>query len=139
MIPRLIQDVLNQTKNILRIRHYSIKTEYSYIGWIRDYAKFHDFKHPAQLSKEHVTSYLSYLAKHRNVAASTQNQALAALLFLYRHVLKQPFGWLDDVERAQNSRHIPVVLTRAEVKSVLSQIDGTPWLMANCFTVAACA
>jgi len=131
MIPRLVQLLIEKTRDILRIRHYSLRTEYSYIRWIRDFARYHNYRDPKELNKEHVTAYLSYLAKERNVAGSTQNQALAAILFLYQNVIEQQIGWLDDVERAQKPKPIPVVLSRAEVKSVLSQIDGTPWIMAN--------
>jgi len=131
MIPRQIQILIQKTKDVLRVRHYSLRTEYSYIRWIRDFSRYHQYRNPQELTKEHVTAYLSYLAKDRNVAASTQNQALAAILFLFQHVLEQKIGWLEDVQRAQKSKRIPVVLSRPEVKSLLSQIDGTPWIMAN--------
>ena len=131
MIPRPIQILIQKTKDILRIRHYSLRTEYSYIRWIRDYCRYHQFRNPIELSKEHVTSYLSYLATERNVAASTQNQALAAILFLYLHVLELKLGWLDDVQRAQKPKRIPVVLSKSETKMLLAQMDGVTLLMAN--------
>jgi len=131
MIPRPIQILIQKTKDVLRIRHYSLRTEYSYIRWIRDYSRYHQFRNPMELSKEHVTNYLSYLARERNVAASTQNQALAAILFLYQQVLEVKLGWLEDVERAQKPKRIPVVLSRAEIKRLLAQMEGVTWLMAN--------
>lgn len=97
----------------------------------RQYIRFHGFRNPIELNQHHITQFLSHLANQRNVAASTQNQALCALVFFYRHILQQPFGWLDDLERASKPKGLPLVLSRQEVKTILSQLDGTPWLMAN--------
>jgi integron integrase len=123
--PRL----LDQVRELIRIRHYSIRTEQTYIQWIRRFIYFHGKRHPRDLGAEEVTAFLSDLAVRKNVAASTQNQALAALLFLYRDVLKITLPWLNDVERAKTPQRLPVVLTRPEVRALLAQLEGTPWLM----------
>lgn len=124
--PRL----LDQVRELIRIRHYSIRTEQAYVQWIRRYILFHDKRHPRELGAEEVTAFLSHLAIKRNVAASTQNQALNAILFLYREVLKCTLPWLENVQRAKKPQRLPVVLTRDEVRAMLGQMQGTPWLMA---------
>jgi len=124
--PRL----LDQVRELIRIRHYSIRTEQAYLQWIRRFILFHDRRHPHEMGASEVTAFLSDLAIRCNVAASTQNQALNAILFLYREVLKIDLPWLDEVQRAKKPRHLPVVLTRDEVKALLAQLQGTPWLMA---------
>ena len=124
--PRL----LDQVRELIRIRHYSIRTEQAYVQWIRRYILFHDKRHPHELGAEEVTAFLSHLAIKRNVAASTQNQALNAILFLYREVLKCTLPWLENVQRAKKPQRLPVVLTRDEVRAMLGQMQGTPWLMA---------
>ncbi len=124
--PRL----LDQVRELLRIRHYSIRTEQAYLQWIRRFILFHHKRHPRDMGAPEVTAFLSHLAIKRNVAASTQNQALNAILFLYRDVLKITLPWLDDVQRAKKPQRLPVVLTRDEVRGVLAQMQGTPWLMA---------
>jgi integrase len=110
-------------------RHYSRRTEKAYVAWIRRYILFHG-KHPSEMGAPELTSYLSSLAVDGNVAASTQNQALSALLFLYREVLDQEVPWLDEVVRARKPVRLPIVLTRDEVRSLLRQLRGTPRLMA---------
>lgn len=124
--PRL----LDQVRELIRIRHYSIRTEQAYVQWIRRYILFHHKRHPRELGADEVTAFLSYLAVRRNVAASTQNQALNAILFLYRDVLKCTLPWLEDVQRAKKPQRLPVVLTRDEVRAMLAQMQGTAWLMA---------
>ena len=116
--PRL----LDQVRDCLRRRHYSLRTEKSYIGWIRRFVHFHGLRHPLEMGPEEVTAFLTHLARQDRVAASTQNQALAALLFLYRHVLGAPLPWLDEVERARRPARLPTVLTVAEVRAVLRAI-----------------
>jgi len=108
----------------LRTRHCSPRTEKAYVGWIRRYIFFHDKRHPAEMGAAEITRFLSALAVQRNVAASTQNQALSALLFLYREVLEQELPWLDDIVRAKAPERIPVVLTREEVQAVIDALDG---------------
>jgi integron integrase len=124
--PRL----LDQVRELLRIRHYSIRTEQAYVQWIRRFVVFNGKRHPNEMGAQEVTAFLSHLAIVRHVAASTQNQALNAILFLYRDVLKIQLPWLDDVERAKKPQRLPVVLTRDEVRALLAQLEGTPWLMA---------
>ena len=93
--------LLEQVRTVIRLRHYSLRTEQTYVSWIKQYIVFSNKRHPAELGAAEVTKFLSYLAVSRKVSASTQNQALAAILFLYRHVLKQELPWLEDVERAK--------------------------------------
>jgi integron integrase len=125
--PRLL-DVLRER---IRVRHYSRRTEVSYVDWVRRYIRFHGRKHPRDLAGGDVVAFLSSLAVERQVAASTQNQALAALLFLYRNVLEVDLPWLDDVVRAKRPRRLPVVLTRAEVHAVIERMEGMHALMAR--------
>jgi integron integrase len=103
------------------------------VGWIRRYILFHHKRHPAEMGAAEVTRFLTALAVERNVAASTQNQALGALLFLYREVLDQTLPWLDNLVRARRPQHLPVVMTRDEVRAVLQHLDGIPRLLALLF------
>jgi len=114
----------------MRLEHLSPRSEEAYLGWMRRYYDFHGRKDPAALGATHLTAFLSSLATQRRVAASTQNQALAALIFLYRQVLGQDFPWLDGLVRARGPERLPVVLTRDEVRAVLSDVRGVPRLMA---------
>ena len=123
--------LLEQVRAEIRIRHYSPKTEKAYVGWIRRFVLFHDKQHPRDLGADEITRYLTYLAKDRRVSASTQNQALSALLFLYREVLRLELPWLDGVVRAKRSVRIPVVLTSVETAALLDRMHGTPWLVAS--------
>ncbi|MBI4456107.1 MAG: phage integrase N-terminal SAM-like domain-containing protein [Acidobacteria bacterium] len=123
--------LVEQVREVIRIKHYSIRTEQAYLGWIKKYILFNNRRHPSEMGPKEVSAFLSHLAIDRQVAACTQNQALSALLFLYRDVLKRPLGWLDDVARAKSSVHLPVVLTRQEVQSVLAFMEGSAWLMAS--------
>jgi len=123
--------LLDRVREALRLRHASRSTEKSYVGWIRRYIFFHDKRHPAEMGAPEVTRFLSSLAIEGRVAASTQNQALSALLFLYRHVLYQDLPWLDDVVRARRPKHLPIVLSRDEVRALVRELDGTPRLMAT--------
>ena len=125
--PRL----LDQVRDKIRLKHYSIRTEQAYVDWIKRFILFHNKKHPATMGAQEVEQFLSYLAVEGKVAASTQNQALAALLFLYREVLEQDFGWLEGLERAKRPARLPVVLTVAEVRAVLARLNGRHWLMAS--------
>jgi integron integrase len=124
--PRL----LDRVREALRVRHYSRRTEEAYVAWIQRYIFFHGKRHPAQLSGPDVTRFLSALAVERHVAASTQNQALSALLFLYRDVLGVELPWLDDIVRAKRPERLPVVLSRGEVRGLIQRLDGPPRLMA---------
>jgi integron integrase len=122
--------LLDRVRTALRVEHYAIRTEEVYVGWIRRFILFHGKRHPAQMGKREVEAFLSMLAVRGRVSASTQNQALSALLFLYRKVLEREFPELDDVVRARRPRRLPVVLTREEVQAILSCLKGTRWLMA---------
>ena len=103
----------------------------AYLYWIRRYVNFHRRKHPRGMGSSEVEAFLTHLAVDEHVSASTQNQALQALLFLYRQVLEIDLPWLENVTRARRSKRLPVVLTAAEVRSVLAQLDGAAWLFAN--------
>jgi integron integrase len=125
--PRL----LDQMRENIRLRHYSLRTERSYMDWVRRYVRFHGLKHPRELGAEHVTAFLSSLANQRNVSASTQNQALAAILFLYRDVMRVELPWLHELTRARRPRKLPVVLTRTEVHALFAHMQGVHSLMAR--------
>jgi integron integrase len=124
--PRL----LDQVRAAVRLRHYSHRTEKAYVAWIRRYILFHDKRHPKDMGAAELTHFLSSLAVKGRVAASTQNQALSALLFLYRDVLEIDVPWLGDIVRAKRPERLPVVLTRDEVRAVLRPLRGVPRLMA---------
>jgi integron integrase len=123
--------LLDQVRDVIRRKHYSIRTEQAYVDWIKRFIIYHDKRHPSEMAEEEVTEFLTHLARDRHVAPSTQNQALSALLFLYKEVLKHEIGWLDKVERARKPAKLPVVLSRAEVKRVFAHLYGTPKLMAG--------
>lgn len=127
MAPKLMDEV----GRALRLHHYSYQTEKAYCQWIRRYILFHDKRHPRTLGSADVERYLTHLATERRVAASTQNQALSALLFLYQKVLDQDLPWLQDVVRAKRPVRVPVVLTRSEVGRVLSAMRDQHWLAAS--------
>ena len=115
----------------LRTRHYSPRTEEAYAHWLRRFVVFHGMRHPSDLGAEHVSAFLSHLAVVERCAAATQNQALAALLFVYRHVLGVTLPWLDELVRATPREHLPVVLDRTEVAAVLQHLQGSPRLVAG--------
>ena len=125
--PRL----LDQVRAAIRSRHYSRRTEKTYLYWIRYFIYFHGKRHPAEMGAREVSAFLGWLATERHVAAATQNQALSALLFLYRRVLDRDLPWLDDLVRAKRPVRLPVVLTQSEVQRVLAHLDGSKWLMAS--------
>jgi integron integrase len=123
--------LLDQVREVIRRKHYSIRTEQAYCDWIKRFILFHRKRHPAEMAEAEITEFLTHLAVQANVAAATQNQALSALLFLYREVLQQKIGWLEKVERAKKPTRLPVVLTRAEVRRIFSHLHGTMKLMAG--------
>lgn len=131
LTPPEVSQLLHKTREVLRFKHYSFRTEGTYTHWIQTFLEFHHNRNPIQMGKQEVNRYLTHLANEKHVSASTQNQALCSLLFLYRWVLEQPLGWLDDLEHAKRSTHIPVVFNREEVKSILVQLEGTHWIMAS--------
>jgi integron integrase len=123
--------LLDLVRDVIRRKHFSIRTEQAYVDWIRRFILFHNKRHPREMAEGEVTDFLTHLAREGRVAASTQNQALSALLFLYKEVLKQEIGWLERVERAKRPARLPVVLTRDEVHTILAQLYGTCRLMAG--------
>ncbi|GBD90757.1 site-specific tyrosine recombinase XerD [bacterium BMS3Abin04] len=123
--------LLDLVRESLHLKHYSIRTEEAYVNWIKRYILFHNKTHPSKLSETHIRQYLSHLAIKQKVAASTQNQAFNALIYLYKHVLKIELGELDDIERAKRRRKIPVVFSPAEAKNVLSNMSGINKLTAS--------
>jgi len=125
--PRL----LDQVREAIRYRHYSYRTEQAYVEWVRRFVRFSGIRHPRDLGAAEIVAFLSHLATERNVAASTHQQALSALMFLYRDVLGVELPWLDDLERPKKPRRLPVVLSREEVRLVLAYLEGTHSLMAR--------
>ncbi|MBN2011747.1 integron integrase [candidate division KSB1 bacterium] len=123
--------MLDQVRAAIRTRHYSLRTEEAYVYWIREFILFHNKRHPNEMQEAEVNQFLSFLAVKKNVAASTQNQALCAITFLYKHVLKRELGELSELIRAKKPQRIPVVFTQNEVKAVLSHMSGTTWLQAS--------
>ena len=120
--------LLERMRQALRVRHYSIRTERSYIGWVRRFIVFHGKCHPEKMGKQEVETFLTWLAVERRVSPSTQNQALQAILFLYRNVLEIELPWMEDVIRARHRRRVPVVLSRKEVEQLLTQVPDSVWL-----------
>jgi integron integrase len=120
----------DRTRAIMRRQHLSRSTERAYVSWIRRFWEYHGRVDPAELGSEHISEFLTWLAVRRGVAASTQNQAVAALLFYYRHVVGRQIEWLDDVVRSKQPKRLPVVLSRGEVVAVLEQMTGETKLMA---------
>jgi integron integrase len=124
--PRLYDRIVE----VMRVRHYSRRTEEAYLHWIRRYIEFHARRHPRQLAEGDVNRFLTHLAVKEHVAASTQNQALSAILFLYEHVLEQPLDRIEGVVRARRPKRLPVVLTVDEVSRVMAHLSGDKWLIA---------
>ena len=123
------QKLLDRVRHAIRTRHYSRRTEQAYVDWIRRYIAFHRMTHPAQMGASHVSQFLTWLAVDRRVSASTQNQALSALLFLYTHVLAIEIAAIPPVVRARTPEQLPVVLSREEIGAILKQLTGTQRLI----------
>jgi site-specific recombinase XerD len=123
--------LLDLLREALRSRHYSRRTERMYVMWVKRYALHHDVRHPAEMGEAEINAFLTHLAVKGRVSPSTQNQALSALLFLYRHVIGREIGDVGDVIRARRAKRLPVVLTREEVRAVLAGLRGDKRLMAN--------
>jgi integron integrase len=122
--------LLDRVRQAIRVRHYSRRTEQAYVAWIRRFIVFHGKRHPRELGEREVTAFVSHLAE-RGVSASTQNQALSAILFLFEIVIGQRLAWMNEIVRAQRPVRLPVVLSRSEVSALLSRLQGTAWLMAS--------
>lgn len=125
--PRL----LDQVRNEISTRHYSIRTERTYVEWVRRFVLFHNKRHPLEMGADEVRAFLTHLAVEGNVAASTHQQALSAILFLYKEVLKLDLPWLGELERPKKPKRLPVVLTPGEVQRVLAQLEGSHALMGR--------
>jgi integron integrase len=123
--------LMDQLREALRSRHYSTRTEKAYCLWVKRFIYYHGLRHPADMAEEEINVFLTHLAIDDKVSASTQTQALSALLFLYRNVLGREVGALGGLVRARKSNRLPVVMTPDEVKAVLAQLDGEIWLMAS--------
>jgi integron integrase len=123
--------LLDQMRQALRSHHYNRRTEQTYCLWVRRFVQFHSLRHPAEMGEPEINAFLTHLAVKKKVSASTQNQALSALLFLYRHVLGREVGDLGDIIRARKPQRLPVVMAREEVKAVLGCLEGDKWLMAS--------
>jgi integron integrase len=122
--------LVGQYRRVLRLRHYSRRTEAAYIAWVRRFVRFHGMQHPRTMTPNHVRAFLSHLSIERKVSASTQNQALASLLFLYRDVLRMPLPWLDGIERAKRPMRLPSVLTREETWRMIDGLSGCSQVLA---------
>jgi integron integrase len=123
--------LLEVVQQKIRVKHYSIRTETQYLQWVKRFILFHNKRHPREMGGKEVEAFLSHLATHGNVSSSTQNQALSALLFLYREVLGQVLPWMDDVIRAKKPQRLPVVLSKQEVAKILDHMQGTYGLIAR--------
>jgi len=125
-------------RDTLRSRHHSPRTEEAYCLWVKRYVCFHKLRHPADMGAAEINAFLTHLAIDSKVSASTQNQALCALLFLCRRVFGYDVGNVGDVVRARKSHRVPIVMTREQARSVLSQMSGDTKLMASCSSAQAC-
>ena len=125
--PRL----LDQVRDTIRRKHYSIRTEQSYIDWIKRFIFFHNKQHPRELDESHITAFLNFLAVQKKVASSTQNQALCALVFLYREVIKKDLAQFEDLVHTKRPARLPVVFTSEEIRIILLQLDGVNWIMGQ--------
>ncbi|MDE2149253.1 MAG: integron integrase [Gammaproteobacteria bacterium] len=123
--------LLDRMREALRVAHYSLRTEQAYVDWARRFILFHGKRHPREMGPAEVGAFLTHLATGRNVSASTQNQAKAALLFLYKRVLGVELPWLDEVVQAKVKKRLPVVLTPREVRGLLHELNGTMWLIVS--------
>jgi integron integrase len=128
---KIKSEFLLSVQEAIRFRHYSYRTEQTYLGWVKRFILYHNKQHPRTMGGKEVKMFLNYLALERKVSSATQNQALNALVFVYRHVLNQPFGTLDGLIYAKRKINIPTVLSQQEVKSILSQLTGVQWLLVS--------
>ncbi len=131
LTPYEFQNLILKLRNCIRVKHYSIRTEEAYLHWIKQFLKFHYNRKPEFIQEPDINRFLTYLAVSRQVAASTQNQATSAILFLYRNVLNKPLDWFHFLRHAKKPKRLPTVFTRKEVNAILQQLDGTKWLMAS--------
>ncbi len=123
--------LLDQLRLSLRTNRYSKSTEDLYLKWVKEFILFNQKQHPSKLTKEHIEKYLTHLAVERKVSASTQNQALCAIVYLYKKVLEKDFGWLENVTRASRNKRLPVVLSKNEAIEIIKNLQGTPKLIVS--------
>jgi len=123
--------LLDRVRNEIKVRHYSLRTEKSYTNWIKRFIIFNNKKHPLDMGANEVRTFVNHLAISEKVSASTQNQALQAILFLYKDILKTDIGWINQIERVTRPKHIPVVFSKAEAKQVLDNMDGVVRLVSS--------
>jgi site-specific recombinase XerD len=123
--------LLDRVRSLLRVKHYSIRTEQAYVDWTRRFILFHKKTHPEQMGEKQIVEFLTHLVRDRHVAASTQNQAFSALLFLYQQVPERKLEFIDGVERVRLPQRLPVVFTRTEARAVLAHLKGDYRLMAD--------
>ena len=123
--------LLDQVRNEMRIKHYSRKTGQAYTNWIKRFILFHNKRHPSEMGAEEIKAFINHLATNHNVSSSTQNQALHGVLFLYKNILSKDVGWINDIKAANRQRHLPVVLTKDEVKRILANLDGKAAIIAE--------
>ncbi|MEZ4733637.1 MAG: phage integrase N-terminal SAM-like domain-containing protein [Caldilineaceae bacterium] len=123
--------LLDRVLDAIRVKHYSYRAEQTYVEWVERFIRFHGVRHPAEMNVPEIEAFLTHLAIERNVSPSTQNQALSALLFLYRHVLNIELTARIDAVRAKKEKHLPTVLTKEEVRQVMERMSGLHQLMAQ--------
>ena len=123
--------LLNQVREIIRLRHLSIRTEEAYVQWIKRYILFHHKRHPAEMGENEIREFLKHLACDQYVSSSTQNQALNAIIFLYSHVIKKPIGAIGEIPRAHRTNRLPVVFSHQELQSIFQHLNGTQKLIAQ--------
>jgi integrase len=128
-LPLVVRRNCSIVFDVIRAKHYSRRTESAYVDWIRRYILFHKKRHPSEMGAQEITSFLTWLASSRRVSASTQNQALSAILFLYRDVLQTKIGTIEHLPRARMPVRVPVVLSRDEVASIMKHLDGVAWII----------
>jgi integron integrase len=121
--------LMDEMRALMRAMHYSLRTETAYLGWVAGFVRYHESRHPSDMGEQQINDFLKHLAVRRNVSASTQNQALCAIIFLYKHVLKKKIGELELIW-AEKPRKLPVVFSPAEIKAVMSRLKGTTWILA---------
>lgn len=129
--PLLQPKLLDQLRDEIRRRNLSLRTEKTYLHWNRRFILFHGKRHPKEMGEPEITQFLTHLARDRRCSASTQNQALASILFLYKWILRQPVDWVDTFERAKKPQRLPQVFSQEECRHVLAALSGTRWLMAS--------
>ncbi len=126
-----LPDLLLQVRNVIRVKHYALNTEKSYLSWVKRFILFHKKRHPTSMGAKEVGEFLTHLAVSRRNAGGTQDQALNAIVFLYKHVLKKEVGIIDNIQRAKKHKRLPVVFTREETREVIDQLEGTKRLMGS--------